>query len=311
MKIAGIGDLANDINVITPEMDAEFNNFVLGGNAITSGLTVQGSTLKKGTCVLLGIRGELETDIAIDTTKTYIYGKFILASSGTDSFDIVFDNTQYSAPLSISRPNTYYLKLYEKVGASYVLNNDLLTDYPKQAHHSDEAVDLVAGGTIAENVTGVTQATNDYSTKIATTEYVKNQIEYEIAAANTTVSIDKTQGNSIIRTSFDVYRRAKYVIGMSAVITFLRINPAYPITEVIGTMPEGYRPKTEQRALLLVEYSESLPVVGDIVLRDIDLTIRPNGEIVPYRPINWVYPSEGVADISNYNTYIVLGYETN
>ena len=47
MKIAGIGDLANDINVITPEMDAEFNNFVLGGNAITSGLTVQGSTLKK------------------------------------------------------------------------------------------------------------------------------------------------------------------------------------------------------------------------------------------------------------------------
>lgn len=303
MKIAGIGDLANDINVITPEMDAEFNNFVLGGNAITSGLNIQGSTLKRGTCVLLGIRGELETDVTIDTTKTYIYGKFTLNSSGTDSFEIVFDNTEYSAPLSISRPSTNYLKLYEKVLGSYVLNSDLLIDYPKQAHHSDESVDLVAGGTIAENVTGVTQPVNDSTKKVATTEFVRNQIIEEIAAANTTVNIQSTpQTFSNISGSFNVYRKAKYVIGGSATIS-VDLAGNQNLSGVIGTIPSGYRPKVETRALLIITLQAVYTTIYDV-----DLTIKTNGEIELTRTLRLTDDS---ASVVNYNTYIVLGYETN
>lgn len=196
--ITGIGDRENNINVITPQVDAAVRHHILGHYEIIDGLNIVTENgvpvLKKGSCVLCGYQGTLTQDIQLDpTVDKYIYGRFRIYFSENinDSFSVLVVN--YNASGSTVDPtvinnefNDYLLRLYtynDSLG-EYVISSHLDTaldfQYLKKVYSADMAEVLQNGGTIASNVTATTQSINDNSTKVATTEYVHNQIEEEI-----------------------------------------------------------------------------------------------------------------------------------
>ena len=181
--ITGIG------NEITPEIDAVINGFIVGENTIIKGLNWNGNILNAGMCQLCGYRGVLEKPIE-KITDTYVYGKFIINFDKyiEDEFYIETSSTAKTTnvnPTSITSAGTYYLELY----------NDKKTTlptykYPKQAHTSDRARDLIAGGTIDSTATTPTEKKdlgtvvanlhNTQPNRVANTQYVHTQIVVEI-----------------------------------------------------------------------------------------------------------------------------------
>lgn len=292
--IAGIGDKIQGKNLITPEIDAKVYNYILGKEAIIDGLTISNNELTKGTCILCGYRG-VNTEIKPLNTSVdkYIYGKFTLHFSDVlDEFDIETSETPKPTnvnPITIDTAGTYYLLLYVYIDGAYVKYFDLDTnDYPAKAYESDEATDLISGGTIASNVTGTTQNVNDNSTKVATTEYVHNQIEEEIDANEYTGNFVAKNG-AIIGT-YTLKRKAKFVIGVANVISGNIGN----MTGIWTTFPQGFKPKS---AFYFGIYSRIINITSNSIMY-----CNTNGEVTM---------AIDSGEIGDYNYSTTFGYEIN
>ena len=202
--ITGIG------NEITPEIDAVINEYIVGKNTILKGLELNGNILSAGTCILCGYRGTLENSQTVD--GNYVYGKFVIGVNEIDSFSIITSSNSTEPtdgiinPTSITSAGTYYLRLYAN-GASQVDSER----YPKQADTSDRARDLIAGGTIDSTATTDTAPVNDNSRRVATTEYVHNQIVAEIDYQIESISINATNGRSKIIGALVLKNKANYI----------------------------------------------------------------------------------------------------
>lgn len=248
--VTGIGDKKNNINVITPQIDADLNKYILNKNAIIEGLQIVGNNLTAGMCVLCGYRGKLENSKAI-VSSNYIYAKFTLNFNNTvDEFDIQFTNNSYTTPTSITSAGTYYLLLYSYSNGQYILNPELDTSaYPAKSHEADET-DLVKSG--AEIESGVTTPTplnnNAHLTeplRVANTKYVHKQIAEEIAYSTTIIAMKARlyNGSTDIDTNgrITLKRKAKYVIGEVTTIPDLS---GYAVSYITFSLPIGFRPKS-------------------------------------------------------------------
>ena len=252
--VAGIGDKENRINLIKPEYDAALNYYILGkSKAVITGLNIEGTTLKKGVCALCGYVGTLETDIQNITGYSYIYGRFTLNfGNGLDQFDIIaltfnpaYDNVN---PASITEAGVYYISLYYIDNGVPIAQFDTIHNYPESAYTSDRA-DLVTA-TIAEDATGTTQPVNShttYPTRIATCEYVHNQIEEEIDFNTTTINVE--QRGKIVAV-LTIKRKSKYAIGNVHYTGQYQYYTGSDNNFPTFTLPNGYLPKTQLTILL-------------------------------------------------------------
>lgn len=187
--IAGIGDKSNKINLISPQFDARIYNFIIGKNCIIDGLELNNKTLSAGACVCQGYRGVIDTSIKLVTTMGYIYGVFKVNfdNDKPDEFYIETSSTKIERKDDILHgTGVYYLELY------YNGLVRLPRDYPNSAVYADKS--QFVSNTIGEKATATTQDVNDNSTKVATTEYVHNQIEEQIKPATTTLTLFSFQG---------------------------------------------------------------------------------------------------------------------
>lgn len=239
--LTGIGDKELGKNLIKPEYDAIINDFIIDKNTILEGLELNGKNLSAGACVLCGYRGIIDTPKELDTTA-YVYGKFTLGSiyggSGEDAFDITTSTTVLTEnvnPSKITSAGTYYLLLY----VNGVLSKDLDTEhpYPLNAQYSVETKNVVGNAIIDSEVEGVTQLKNDNSNRIATTQYVHNQIEEEIAYGTCTGSVKDRAGEIVF--TYTLYRKSRYVIGE---IYFPRTNASSFINSGDVQLPSGFIP---------------------------------------------------------------------
>ena len=303
--VTGIGDKNNNINVITPQIDADLNKYILNKNAIIEGLQIVGNNLTAGMCVLCGYRGKLENSKAI-VSSNYIYAKFTLNFNNTvDEFDIQFTNNSYTTPTSITSAGTYYLLLYSYSNGQYILNPELDTSaYPAKSHEADET-DLVKSGAVIESgVTGTTQTVNDNSTKIATTKYVYNQIVEEIAADSTTIDLQISYNNTNYKVAtLTLKRKAKYVIG--SVQTFKIYENDTIAAQILAngtyiarTIPKnGFNPRTD----IFISIAQFCNITSATYARTAIYKIDTNGIITHIDDLM------GVTDSRQYT----FGYETN
>lgn len=259
--ITGIG------NTITPEIDAVINDFIVNGNTIIKGFENQYTSsnntnvLSAGMCQFCGYRGVLPTDVTL--VGTYVYGKFVLHfdNSIEDEFYIEASNTNRRTT-TITGAGTYYLKLYANgVKQGFI-------SYPDKATFSDIATNLDYDGTIGNNVTAVTQPINDNSTKVATTEYVKNQIENDIGYKAQTISIlaDGYTLQSGYNYSLKFEKKANYVL-----ITYnLKLKSEVPLKSTFEISSE-FRPSATRRVI----------IYGDFAGKQIyiELTINATGQV--------------------------------
>lgn len=318
--VTGIGDKNLNKNVIVPKIDADLNDYILNKNCIIDGLEVISNTLTAGTCVLKGYRGILENAETLNG-ETYIYGKFTLNFDNgitenleVDDFDILKTNSEPQDgtinPTSITEQGIYYLLLYTYTNNEYVVNPNLddTHKYPLHAYEANET-DLIKNGAVIESdVIATTQARNDNSTKVATTEYVHNQIEEEIHydTANVSMAITYQQtigGSQTLSKTFVIKRKAKYIIANIENITGYVGNGFS--SQIIATIPSGYRPQQQVYGCFVCTTSETIEgqLSPYVSVNPIRLIISTNGEItIDAKSFNYATITQG---------QIVFGYETN
>ena len=234
--ITGIG------NKITPEIDAVINNFIVGGNAIIRGLDWTGYTLNAGMCQLCGYRGVLEQTIT--TTDKYVYGVFVLHfnEQREDEFYIETTSTAKTTnvnPTSITSAGTYYLLLYTNKTTTLPTYK-----YPKQAHTSERARNLIASGTIDSTATTDTEPVNDNSRRVANTEYVHKQIVEELGYEKRVVDISRNG----VGYNLTFEKKARYCL-ISYNISAQSGQP--PKTEF--QVPSGFEPANNSETIIFIK----------------------------------------------------------
>ena len=320
--ITGIGDKDENINIITPEIDAVLNDYIIGKNAVIEGLEVSGyDTLTAGMCVLKGYKGVLPNAITVGagTNGNYIYGKFVLNFNNTvDEFYIEVTNDVHTSPASITNAGTYYLLLYYFEGGDWVpaldVYDNLYHNYPNKAFEADETGVLLDYGVIAPTTETETADENAHLTtplRVANTEYVHNQIEEEIAYASETISFrteNNYSPNSYISGTLTLTHKAKYIIGATATITgnIYGVGGALPTS--IGVLPAKFRPISTALASIKCQVTETSELGTNTY--DIYLYIRfnTNGNITL---VDTITPTYGITREYKNATVVIAGYETN
>ena len=258
--ITGIG------NTITPQIDAVLNDFIVGRNAIISGLSLTNGTLTAGMCQLCGYRGVLEQSVPV--SDNYIFGKFVINfGNGEDTFSIFTSSTEPTDgiinPTSITTNGTYYLRLY----TNGMMDNSLVSDYPYSANTSERSMQLIANGIILSTATTPTEKDdkgnvvvdlhNSQPARVANTEYVHNQIVEELNEGTITFDLVGADGYGGTKTygTMSIQRRAKYCI---ATLTFSQDIAVYRGTLSLGNMPNGYIPNKTVLSSIGVSYYDNL-----------------------------------------------------
>lgn len=195
--IAGIGDKENDVNVISPEFDAQIRRLIIDSSqslgCIINGFNLNGNILTAGACFAYGYIGYYPDNIEISDSIYYVYGKFTVNhdKNKPDSFEIIlYENIPDDFPVAgggadiLNEAGTYYIPfIIYKVFAGYRLK------YPVHAESSDFTTVVQADGKLENGVKATTQDVNDNSDKVATTEYVHNQIEEQIGYKTITLKL--------------------------------------------------------------------------------------------------------------------------
>jgi len=306
--VAGIGDLENQVNLVSPEMDAALYRYVMNKNTIISGLEVNNGVLYPGMCILCGYRGVLETAITLDD-KQYVYAKFVLNFNNSiiDTFSIETSYDYYTPPRSITTAGTYRLLLYthQPDSPSWNANDDLdlSNKFPNYAKHSEQTELVKYGGILRDGVTGFTQNVNDNSNKIATTQYVHNQIAEEI-------NYDTQSGSGTHATTcsytYTVKRKSKYVlvqINFTGNIYFTQSDSSS--LTIPGIIPSGFRPKATTDAG--VEFEWQAAQSSSVEICSISgIEINTSGAIHFIPVMETLVPGYEIRP-----RYILIGYDIN
>lgn len=365
--IAGIGDKANNINVINPQFDAKIRNFIIGKDCILEGLEIENGMLKAGSCFSHGFVGSIEENINLDKNPAFgdnpifrpdgrpldsgqmlpgdiTLNENILIPPGYDNYDfsnlevkftvgsalpwisngekidyiiVNFENNKVQRITYRTGNNTNWLAFAEgnwtdenfrkitirestvvtsfcynflkynsdfyktnyiygvftvhhseqidsfyiqmegialnendgsfgadilhEAGTYYLLlykNGQLQLDknYPENAVNSDNTSHILEGGTLGANVTGVTEAIDDNSKNVATTEFVMNQIEKDIGYDKLVLG----ESTNPLFNAFTLERKSKYAVGRVYLIVS---GQSYQSGESLYVLPDGWKPK--------------------------------------------------------------------
>lgn len=248
-----------------------------------------------------GEAGEIEVDITYKQGGNYIYGKFVLNHDNDkpDRFSVILT----SAPLEYKNddilhvPGTYYLPLYEN---GVIVGNTI--KYPKNCAHADYARVIKAGGSLGAGTTAVTQPVDDNSNKVATTEYVANQIKKDIDFKEVTIQVYAKSIDTEENTALPVYitfrRKAKMVVAHVYQTRKLDLGE-YSREEMNFTVPTGFEPKHDVYFTLFVNGANGYVHI-------VSLKILANSANTIYIANNGLNSN----DIPNDNT-CSFGYEIN
>lgn len=253
--MAGIGDMLNDVNVIEPGFDARVYRYIIGKDCIIEGLEMSGNTLSAGICIGQGYRGYLPTSCEINTTCDYIYAHFKVHHDRDIEDEFWIECTKSSTVVQndiLHNAGDYWLLLYQKVNGKWQKRIDDIK-YPLRSQHSDDTMRVVEHGVLENGVTAVTQEVGDKTVKVATTEFVQNQMAAEIAFEQKelihNIKIDSVIDHnpkpySEYKTTLHIKRKAKYVL-LDIKIDIIKYLRGIPANTIFIELPEGFYPTKE------------------------------------------------------------------
>jgi hypothetical protein len=303
--LKGIGDAGTRENEILPSFDARINKFLLGHAAglikgefgeFACAAIDRGVIVRNGMAQAYGYFGMSDTEIQIN---------FVMPS--VQSYVHVYAEVDLAVV-----PNKFQIKTTEMSNASaHTFQQDNLTQTQNGRYQFPLWLVTLTATSIAltdrrtfiskplqavNAEISVTAAQTDRSTKIATTAYVREAID---DVKN--ITEDSIAGASGFTVYGKIRRQVDFVI---CSFSFESEKVLYG-GEVIGTVPEGYRPKTAVTASFLgsFQYLFYAPYQGS--MGNMSVTVYPDGRI-----INNVggYMDSQKAWITNGGT-VVCGYE--
>ncbi|MDE6965340.1 MAG: hypothetical protein K2O94_00025 [Clostridiales bacterium] len=243
--MAGIGDMLNDVNVIEPGFDARVYRYIIGKDCIIEGLEMSGNTLSAGICIGQGYRGYLPTSCEIGTIYDYIYAHFKVHHDRDIEDEFWIECTKSSTVVQndiLHNAGDYWLLLYQKVNGKWQKRIDDIK-YPLRSQHSDDTMRVVEHGVLEDGVTAVTQEVGDKTDKVATTEFVQNQIAEDIDAGFFNDSKHNVGLSTIFDVEINLRRRAKFVLlDVKILIKQQGSVGSSPQGMVFIQIPEGFRP---------------------------------------------------------------------
>lgn len=242
-----------------------------------------------------GEAGEIEVDITYKQGGNYIYGKFVLNHDNDkpDRFSVILT----SAPLEYKNddilhvPGTFYLPLYEN---GVIVGNTI--KYPKNCAHADYARVIKAGGSLGAGTTAVTQPVDDNSNKVATTEFVANQIKKDIDFKEVTVELTHSGSSAIGHLKFR--KKAKMVTVEVVDGANVFYNPSFQ--EFL--IPEGFIPPKDVHLVFYYRYYADNHKSNRILVRMFEISANSNKCI---RKGGFLSDS----DDSSFEQHIINGYE--
>lgn len=268
--LSGLGDPLRGINIIKPEFDAQIRAFILGvDEGVFKGVleefdyTISGRTITIGSGIAFakGYCGVCEEGVSYTDTGTgnyaYVYLKFTInRSSEPDLFEVIITDTAQEVVKDdlLKAAGVYMIHLYtfSFISGKITDMSRKFIEQPAKAYHADEAKYL--DGSFAADCTAVTQEPGDSSSRIATTEFVVNEITRQIDAKKQ--SIDILDGTDIIGV-INLVRKAKLVIGVGELLEGKWING-----NISFTLPLGFIPKYDTYFSIAVTRSGSISANG-------------------------------------------------
>ena len=239
--MAGIGDMLNDVNVIEPGFDARVYRYIIGKDCIIEGLEMSGNTLSAGICIGQGYRGYLPTSCEIGTIYDYIYAHFKVHHDRDIEDEFWIECTKSSTVVQndiLHNAGDYWLLLYQKVNGKWQKRIDDIK-YPLRSQHSDDTMRVVEHGVLENGVTAVTQEVGDKTDKVATTEFVQNQIKKDINFDNYEAII-KANNQNVAK--INLSRKSKYVVGIYNQTVKPEIPGFITFDNFDIEIPDGYLP---------------------------------------------------------------------
>lgn len=223
------------VNIVS----AEARNTAMTATFSKNVLTIYGDSVIAGSSVS-GI-----VDIIYMKGGSYIYGKFVVNHdfNTPDHFSVLI----LDAPLAyenddiLHEPGTYYLPLYE---AGFKAVDE--KNYPKYCAHADYAKVIRENGTLGAGTVAVTQPVDDNSDKVATTEYVANQIKKDIDFKEETVQAYDISDNKSLPVYLKFRRKAKMVVVNVYQTRDLEIGEVDSHGgKICFSIPSGFEPKND------------------------------------------------------------------
>lgn len=253
--IAGIGDKSLSKNIILPEFDAKYRNFVVGkSSCILEGFDYKKGilypTLTKGVCIAKGYLGAIENDVALAQANTqYVYGRFTVYhdENKVDTFDIMVTRTPLSSLKAddiLNSAGTYEIQLYPRPKEK---------QYPYKAEYSDYTNVVKAGGSLENGVTAVTQDVDDNSDKVATDEFVHNAIEKGINYKEATLIYTYRSGSGDAELGkIYLQKKANFVVATSKCTGGK--GGANPYYIKASSIPNEFLPLNQKSGYLVLPY---------------------------------------------------------
>lgn len=177
------------------------------------------------------------------------------ASANLISWTIVRQTYGSTSPMSVTVQIQYYIYADGVALISGgVANSEYYTyPYPRKCRMADQTTKLLANGTIASEAIATTQPVNDASRKVATTQFVQNQIAKDINAGSAEIPVYTTIKNSTNQlqiATIKLYRKSYHVY---ATCTVPHLTDKVVTTDnVTFTVPSGFYPTKAIRIMFAV-----------------------------------------------------------
>lgn len=302
--ISGIGDKENNINQILPELDASILAVLLESGvyyAFSDDITVDFDLCKvnvpKFFCIASGFKVYFDTPTELFFTKP-------VSSSDTFYYHVLVEVKTNVVPntskLIIIRndgedlPEEYYRQddlikikgiFYLEITSFEVVLSNSGTQYlsffnkiskVNAAISSDVTTRL--DGIMTRSTTGVTQSKGTANETIATTRFVRDAINF----GNDTIRQNTPSGDSTTISVNELTRIGGLVLGKYDYSIKHNGSGYLRVPFKIGTLPEGYRPKTPSNfsttafAIINIDVMQGTGIVPRDVTAKCDITIDSN-----------------------------------
>lgn len=264
--IAGIGDKEKNINEILPELDASILAILLDSgvyyvfdNKINIDYDLSKVYVPKFFCIVSGFKvffdtpTELYFEKPVGNDDTFYYHVLVEAKTNvipnTANLIIIrspspeLPEEYYRQDNLVSVKGVHYLDIvYFQVKLSDSGTTDL--DFNAKINKVNFAIksDIATkvNGQVDGNTVGITQSKGTSNKTIATTEFVKNAINF----GNDTISQNTPSGESTTISVNELTRIGGLVLGKFDYSIEHSGSGYLSLPFKIGTLPEGYRPKT-------------------------------------------------------------------
>ncbi len=321
--VTGIGDLANNRNVISPYVDASIRDFIIGRE---EGYYFEGpiagfeydninKILSSGICYSLGYFGWLDKNIVLPVAeRVIIYGQFQVNKNRNipDTFKVIATD-EYAPNLHDDILNGTGMRV---VIIGTVENGTFISDpltFPRNAAKSKVSDSVAVNGLLRSGTRTPTLSLNDNSRRVANTKYVHDMIQLVLSVKEELIEKKNDSYSSYIK--FHLQRKTNFVIitiKFKGQMLGVFAGDSSNNNRLIGTITDKNFLPTTDTAVYVRAYRTASGISVTNVPQFISFKIQSDGKIYYiYDAENYYYTNSGGSQNNYTELTFSFGYISN